>query len=297
MSFVCFFLIDLIGLARSHLCSLNQRVPNNSRHRKHTFYPYLYFTVKARTCSALVCFPVSPSSQYSGACRLPLLKRPSLLQLPNTLSGIWVETYIPWLHTRRVAGSWAKPQQRRDILWLLNSASHRCLWCNQLVPAVGWSSWLSLQTAWHHLLWFLCRSSQASLWVFTPHPHRLLMSSPPPKASPTSPPLRSQLKPSMALDSLSVSSLLSGDLDDEGDGGRGEGDLRDLEVNPYDSLPFSSRYYALLEERQRFPVWRLRQSLLEHLESHNMVLLSAPSGVGKSTQVTRSQQGNKPNHM
>lgn len=90
---------------------------------------------------------------------------------------------------------------------------------------------------------------------------------------------------SKALDSLSVSSLLSGDLDDEGDGGRGEEGLGDLEVNPYDGLPFSSRYYALLEERQKFPIWRLRQSLLENLENHNIVLLSAPSGSGKSTQV------------
>ncbi|KAK5878408.1 hypothetical protein CesoFtcFv8_023818 [Champsocephalus esox] len=108
------------------------------------------------------------------------------------------------------------------------------------------------------------------------------MSSPPEKPPHTS---------LSALDSLSISSLMSGDLDDEGgDAGREEGGeeeegLSDLEVNPYDGLPFSSRYYALLEERKRFPVWRLRQSLLENMESHNMLLLSAANGAGKSTQV------------
>lgn len=119
------------------------------------------------------------------------------------------------------------------------------------------------------------------------------MSSPPIKHSATSLSPGSRLLNSTVPDSLSLSSLLSGDLDNEGNGERGvreEDGIGDLEVNPYDGLPFSSRYYSLLEERRQFPIWRLRQSLLEHLEIHNMVLLSAPSGVGKSTQVSKNQQ-------
>lgn len=119
------------------------------------------------------------------------------------------------------------------------------------------------------------------------------MSSPPTKHSAASLSPGSRLLNSTVPDSLSLSSLLSGDLDNEENGERGEREedgIGDLEVNPYDGLPFSSRYYSLLEERRKFPIWRLRQSLLEHLEIHNMVLLSAPSGVGKSTQVSRNQQ-------
>ncbi|TSL04202.1 ATP-dependent RNA helicase DQX1 [Bagarius yarrelli] len=59
----------------------------------------------------------------------------------------------------------------------------------------------------------------------------------------------------------------------------------DLELNQFDGLPYSSRYYKLLKNRHRLPIWEWRQNFMSILETNQLVIISGTTKSGKSTQV------------
>lgn len=59
----------------------------------------------------------------------------------------------------------------------------------------------------------------------------------------------------------------------------------DLELNQFDGLPYSSRYYKLLKERHQLPIWESRQKFMSALETNQLVIISGTTKTGKSTQV------------
>ncbi|XP_020829304.1 putative pre-mRNA-splicing factor ATP-dependent RNA helicase DHX32 isoform X1 [Phascolarctos cinereus] len=75
-------------------------------------------------------------------------------------------------------------------------------------------------------------------------------------------------------------SLDSSDADDEGILA-----CEDLEVNPFDGLPYSSRYYKLLKEREDLPVWKEKYPFMESLLQSQIVIVAGEAKCGKSSQV------------
>ncbi|KAM9837916.1 DEAD/H (Asp-Glu-Ala-Asp/His) box polypeptide 32a [Aulostomus maculatus] len=80
------------------------------------------------------------------------------------------------------------------------------------------------------------------------------------------------------------------DKDPAGEDGTGEeedsfGFGDDLELNQFDGLPFSSRYYSLLKERKNLPVWRVRCEFEDALVNNQLVVVSGTAKTGRSTQI------------
>lgn len=59
----------------------------------------------------------------------------------------------------------------------------------------------------------------------------------------------------------------------------------DLELNQFDGLPFSSRYYKLLKERRALSVWKVRSQFQDALLDNQLLVVSGTAKTGRSTQI------------
>ncbi|XP_033880459.3 putative pre-mRNA-splicing factor ATP-dependent RNA helicase DHX32 [Acipenser ruthenus] len=85
---------------------------------------------------------------------------------------------------------------------------------------------------------------------------------------------------------VSEEPYLSDGFDSEIDGE--DGDLNfgeELELNQFDGLPYSSRYYTLLKERKSLAVWEVKCQFMDSLAKSQFVIVSGAAKTGKSSQI------------
>lgn len=59
-----------------------------------------------------------------------------------------------------------------------------------------------------------------------------------------------------------------------------------LELNQFDGLPYSSRFYKLLRERKELPVWKAKCEFMDTLAKGRFVIVSGSAKTGRSSQVS-----------
>lgn len=59
-----------------------------------------------------------------------------------------------------------------------------------------------------------------------------------------------------------------------------------LELNQFDGLPYSSRFYKLLRERKELPVWKAKHEFMDILAKGQFVYVSGSAKTGRSSQVS-----------
>ncbi|KAM8739391.1 putative pre-mRNA-splicing factor ATP-dependent RNA helicase DHX32 [Acanthopagrus schlegelii] len=58
-----------------------------------------------------------------------------------------------------------------------------------------------------------------------------------------------------------------------------------LELNQFDGLPYSSRFYKLLREREELPVWTAKSDFMDTLAEGQFVVVSGSAKTGRSSQI------------
>lgn len=59
-----------------------------------------------------------------------------------------------------------------------------------------------------------------------------------------------------------------------------------LELNQFDGLPYSSRFYKMLKERKELPVWKAKCEFMDTLAKQQFVVVSGSAKTGRSSQVS-----------
>jgi pre-mRNA-splicing factor ATP-dependent RNA helicase DHX15/PRP43 len=57
------------------------------------------------------------------------------------------------------------------------------------------------------------------------------------------------------------------------------------EFSPWTGLPYSKRYYSILETRQKLPVYKFKDKLIETVRRNQFVVVEGETGSGKTTQI------------
>ncbi|XP_046565665.1 putative pre-mRNA-splicing factor ATP-dependent RNA helicase PRP1 [Haliotis rubra] len=58
-----------------------------------------------------------------------------------------------------------------------------------------------------------------------------------------------------------------------------------LQMNPFTGMPYSPRYYQLLNKRMTLPVWEYKEKFMEMMTKYQTIVLVGETGSGKTTQI------------
>ncbi|UKK00762.2 DEAD-box family helicase [Theileria orientalis] len=59
------------------------------------------------------------------------------------------------------------------------------------------------------------------------------------------------------------------------------------DINRWTNIPYSSRYYRLLEDRKKLPAWTARRNFIKLVKRNQVLVLVGETGSGKTTQMTQ----------